>query len=107
MTTPTTTSRNPAGRTPEEFCRHGHPLAITRRRRRGDGDSYCIECKRSRNRAHMRLGSHVKQMERLLRDGLSTTSGGFREWQQRVWMFFEAVEAKAAAKATAGYREGA
>lgn len=92
-TTPTTTSRNPAGRTPDEYCRRGHVMAETRRRR-SNGDTYCLECKQARARRAARLVGQVARMERLLRDGLSTTSGSFQDWQRRVWQFFESVEVK-------------
>lgn len=84
-------SRNPAGRTPGVLCRHGHDMSVTRRRRK-NGETYCIECKRSRNREAMRLLRHVNRMGKLLRDGLSVTTAGLREWQEHVWKFFEDVE---------------
>jgi hypothetical protein len=87
----TTISRNPAGRTPGLTCLHGHDMTVTRRRRKS-GETYCVECKRSRNRKAMRYAKQVARMERLLRDGLSTTYGSFREWQAQVWRFFEDVE---------------
>jgi hypothetical protein len=88
-------SRNPAGRTPGTHCIRGHEMATWRRRRKdGSGHSYCLACKRERNRNGMRMISVAAQMERLLRDGLSTTNlAGFRQWQTRVWRFFESIEA--------------
>jgi len=58
------------------------------------GNRHCRECKRLNDAKRDRFQRHVGQMERLLRDGLSATSAGFREWQQRVWMFFEDVETR-------------
>jgi len=79
------------GKPKQTHCLRGHELG-EKARITPEGWQRCLECERLRQKSETRLRGHVRRMERLLRDGLSTTSGGFREWQAQVWRFFEDVE---------------
>lgn len=94
-TMPTRTKRpspNPAGRTPSKRCVYGHDMGVTRRRR-ANGETYCAECRKARNRFSYRLPRHVSEMRDLLRDGLSLDAAGaaMQVWQRRVFEFFGRV----------------
>jgi hypothetical protein len=97
MSTESRPSRNPAGRGRAEMCSRGHMLSEWRRTW-PNGQTYCLACRRLRDRTGRRWNRRAATMERLLRDGLSTTSlVGIRDWQVRVWKFFEQAESEEAA----------
>jgi hypothetical protein len=92
-------SGNPAGRTPGDLCSRGHLMATWRRRWPNGGKTFCLACRRLRDRTGRQWNRRAAGMEQLLRDGLSTTSlEGIRDWQQRVWNFFQAAESESRAK---------
>lgn len=53
---------------------------------------YCLLCKRMAVAKYSRYKQHVDRMEKLLRDGLAATYSGHREWQMRVFKFFDSIE---------------